>query len=405
MTGVLDGVFVVEFAAGVAGPGAGQLLGAHGAQVVKIEPPWGDWSREMGSGPQAEQVSSVFLSANCNKLGMCLDLADPESLAIAKDLIARADVVLESFRPHVMPKLGLGYEQVAEINPSVVYASITGFGKDGPHSHLPSSDTVMQPYGGIMSIIGEEGGPPMRVGGVLVSDTLAANNMFASIILALYERQRTGNGSRVEVNLVDSIVSFQASALTDYLMTGQLPRRSGQRHPLANPAGAFRAQDGYIAFVVFERAWERFCDQLGLHELKADERFLTKSSRDAHRDELWDALEAILQDRSVDEWVTALRAADIPCAPVNNYAQLVDDPQVRYNGIIEPLTIDDREYKVVRPAVPGPRGLQPAMPPPDLGEQTEQILREVLHWSDRQIDQWTSRLPADHPNAALRASS
>lgn len=328
----LQGVVVLDFGQGVAGPCCGQLLGDQGADVVKVEPPRGDWAREMGV-RDAHGLSGTFASVNRNKRGLCLDLRLPEARAVARRLALRADVVLESFRPGVMDRLGLGCEALRRDNPRLIYCAVTGFGEDGPNVDLPAGDSTMQAYGGLMSIIGEPDGEPLRVGNV-VSDMLAGMNAFSAVLLALLQRGATGVGARVGVSLLDSLVAFQAPPLTEYLLTGVLPRRHGNAHPLIAPSGAVRTSDGHIVFTVLDHQWPHFCEGLGLPDLAADPRFASSAARQQNRGALDTALAPLFLSKTCAAWLVRLRELDILCSPINDYASLRNDAQVRNNGLL-----------------------------------------------------------------------
>lgn len=369
----LHGIRVLDFGQGVAGPYCGQLLADHGAEVVKIEPPRGDWSRTMGA-PGSQGQSGVFVSVNRGKRGMSLDLRQPEAVEIVRGLAATSDVVLESFRPGVMDRLGLGRADLRRINTGLVYCSVTGFGPDGPNVDLPAGDSTMQAYGGLMSIVGERGGEPLRVGNV-VSDMLAGMNAFSGVLLALLRRGAGAPGSDVQVSLLDSIVAFQAPPLTEFLMTGKLPERLGNDHPLIAPSGAIRTRDGAITFTVFDHQWQAFCDGLGLPQLAADARFATSGDRQRNRDELRAVLEPVFAEGTRTQWLDRLRTMDVLCAPINDYRDLLADPQVRHNALFGRIPGEDGTYPAIGNPIRLSGGGTGAMSaPPRLGEHTKDIL-------------------------------
>ena len=277
----LAGVRVLDFGQGVAGPYAGQLLADQGADVIKVEPPRGDWAREMGV-RDANGLSGTFASVNRNKRGLCLDMRLAEGKDLARRLALKADVVIESFRPGVMDRLGLGYEALKKDSPRLIYCAVTGFGEDGPNVDLPAGDSTMQAYGALMSIVGERDGAPLRVGNV-VSDMLAGMNAYSAVLLALLQRGNSAPGTRIGVSLLDSLVAFQAPPLTEFLLTGQLPKRQGNAHPLIAPSGAVKTKDGHIVFTVLDHQWTGFCAGLGLAALATDPRFATSTDRQKNR--------------------------------------------------------------------------------------------------------------------------
>jgi len=387
MSTALKGLRVLDFGQGIAGPYAAQMLGDHGAEVLKIEPPRGDWSRTMGA-QSAARASGPFLSVNRNKRGLCLDLAQPAAAAIARQLAERADVLVESFRPGVMERLGLGEAALREKNPKLVYCAVTGFGADGPNAALPASDSIIQGWGGLMSINGARDGDPLRMGNV-VADMLAGMNAFAGVLLALRERDAGGPGRRVAISLLDSIVAFQAPPLTEYLLTGAMPRRMGNDHPLTSPAGAFRASDGLISLAVMDHKWPDFCAALGIEALADDSRFATGAARQENRDALRAELDPLFARHDSAHWLRVLRAADVLCGPIHDYASLRDDPQVRHNEL---LALDARGgAPVVRSAVRVQGTGERYDPAPLLGEHTRVVLSSELGLDAAAID----RLIAD----------
>jgi len=376
----LTALQVLDFGQGVAGPYCGQFLGDHGADVVKIEPPRGDWSRTMGTG------GGVFLSVNRNKRGVCLDLRDAEIRDLVRAAAAKADVIIESFRPGVMDKFGLDYATLRNENPGLVYCSVTGFGSSGPNTDLPAGDSIMQAYAGLMSINGERGGLPLRLGNV-VSDMLAGMNAFSGVLLALMSRARNGAGQHVQTSLLDSLVAFQAPPLMEFLKTGVAPERLGNDHPLIAPSGAIATQDGSITFTVFDHQWQAFCQGLELAELAHHPDYASSQARQKHRDALKAVLAPVFQSRSSRDWIARLRKMDILCAPVNSYPDLVNDPQVVHNRLIHTLPAqgDGQTPNIANPLKMADQQDRHRAAP-GLGEHTEQVLaaswgipQETLH--------------------------
>jgi crotonobetainyl-CoA:carnitine CoA-transferase CaiB-like acyl-CoA transferase len=379
----LQGLRVLDFGQGVAGPYCSQLLGDHGAEVIKIEPPRGDWCRTLGA-EAPSGFTGAFISVNRNKRGLCLDLKHEQAVRIAHELAIKADVVLESFRPGVMERLGLGYEAIRAENPKLVYCDVTGFGSSGPNVDLPATDSTMQAYGGLMSINGELDGEPLRVGNV-VSDMLAGMNAFSGVLLALLSRGVAGKGRRVSVSLLDSIVAFQAPTISEYLVTAKPPRRVGNQHPLSAAAGVYRTRDGAISFTVMERKWERFCAGLGLDGLAGDSRFATGGARMRHREALREVLVPMFLAKSTGEWLSILRGMDLNCAPINEYPELLKDPQVVHNGLLAAFAEGGL------PTLRTPVRLEGEAPrlgaPPRKGEHSNQILEQDLGYDTARIAQ------------------
>ena len=381
----LSGLKVLDFGQGIAGPYCAQLLGDSGAHVIKVEPPRGDWSREMGKRGQ-NGLSAAFLSVNRNKEGICLDLKSRRAVAVARELARRADVVVESFRPGVMDRHGLGYQQMQRENPQLIYASITGFGDSGPNAALPAGDSTMQAYGGLMSIVGEPGLAPLRVGNV-VSDMIAGTNAFSGVCLALAARAQDGQGRRVSTSLLDSMVAFQAAPLSEYLLTEELPEPSGNQHPLISPSGAFQTSDGHIVLTVLAHQWRHFCEQMHLGHLCEDPRFATSSARRANRDSLNSEIARLIQPYTSVQALARLRAAGILCAPINTYADLVDDPQVQHNRLIDSA---DGLAMIRNPVRLGDSTEEQVLygPPPAIGEHTRDVLARELGWDTEAVDEF-----------------
>lgn len=402
--GPLFGVRVLDFGQGVAGPYCGQLLADQGAEVIKVEPARGDWSRSMGVAGEHGQ-SGVFVSVNRGKRGIALDLRQPEAVRLVRRIATTCQVVLESFRPGVMDRLGLGAADLRKDNPQLIYCSVTGFGPDGPNAELPAGDSTMQAYGGLMSIVGERDGGPLRVGNV-VSDMLAGTNAFSGVLLALLGRREGEAGRDVHVSLLDSIVAFQAPPLTEYLMTSRLPQRLGNDHPLISPSGSIATSDGLISFTVFDHQWPAFCVSLGIEHVAQDPRFATSTSRQHRRDELRAVLAPIFASDTRDSWLARLREMDVLCAPINDYAQLVQDPQVVHNRLIGESHSGERRYPSIRNAVRlSGQGDIAFSAPPRLGEHTRQVLEGLVGLSSGEVDELVSRRVAfaDEPGAVTTA--
>jgi crotonobetainyl-CoA:carnitine CoA-transferase CaiB-like acyl-CoA transferase len=385
----LGGLRVLDFGQGVAGPYCAQQLGDQGADVIKIEPPRGDWSRTMGT-PDTDGQGGVFVSVNRNKRGLCLDFRHGEAIAIAKQLAVSADVIIESFRPGVMGKLGLGSTELRATNPGLVYCSITGFGPDGPNVGLPAGDSTMQAYGGLMSIIGERGGTPLRVGNV-VSDMLAGMNGFSGVLLALLQRASDGQGRDVQVSLLDSIVAFQAPPLTEFLLTGKLPERMGNDHPLITPSGTIQTCDGAISFTVFDHQWNAFCSGLGMEKLTTNKQFSTSGARQQNRDALSALLAPTFAKQTREWWINKLRAMDVLCAPINDYSDLVTDAQVRHNQLFGQSHSDDRSYPSLRSPIRFSGSSTVNTAPPRLGLHTREILAQSCGCAPDLIEELLAR--------------
>jgi len=374
----LEGILVVDLTRALAGPYCTMMLADFGARVVKIESPdGGDDTRGWGP-PFLGGESAYFLSVNRNKESVTLNLKHPRGAEILHRLLARADVLVENFRPGVMDRLGLGYRALHERYPSLVYCSISGFGQDGPYRQRPAYDLILQGMGGIMGITGEEEGPPVKVG-VAVADIAAG--MFAAfgILAALWARERTGRGQHVDAALLDGQVAWLTYAAANYFATGQNPKRMGSAHPNLVPYQAFRTRDGYLNVAVgSEGIWQRFCEVVA-PELLDDPRFSTNADRVRHRSELIPILEAHFRERTTAEWREILDRAGVPNGPIYRVSEVFEDPQTLHRGMKVTLP-HPTAGEVTMTGVPVKLSETPGevrTPPPLLGQHTEAVLREL----------------------------
>jgi crotonobetainyl-CoA:carnitine CoA-transferase CaiB-like acyl-CoA transferase len=316
--GALDGLLVADFSRVLAGPLCTQTLGDLGADVVKVERPGaGDDTRTWGP-PFVEQGSTYYLGLNRNKRSLALDLADPEDNALARRLADRADVLVESFRPGTIDRLGLGYEAIAATNPGVVYCSISAFGSGDQAARLPGYDLLLQAMSGLMSVTGEPDGRPLKVGAALI-DMVCGLYATTGVLAALQARERTGRGQRVEVSLMDSALAGLLNQASAHLLAGVVPGRLGNRHPSIAPYETFRAADGEFAVAAGNDAiFARLCAAIGQPELAADERFATNAARLERREELAAILEAAFAGAPAAEWMQRLSQAGVPAGPIND---------------------------------------------------------------------------------------
>jgi crotonobetainyl-CoA:carnitine CoA-transferase CaiB-like acyl-CoA transferase len=332
------------------------------------------------------------LALNRSKKSVVIDLGDPRGKDLVRRLALRSDVLVENFRPGVAARLGIDYETLAPLHPRLVHCSISAFGEDGPFADRPGFDLVVQALSGVMHLTGEPGGAPMRMGlsmGDLVASLLATTGIAA----ALAERAQTGRGRRVEISMLDGMVSLLAYHATRFLLIGENPEPVGSGHPSAVPYGAFRASDGYVALAPFSAVfWPKVCEALGRPELAADPRYDTNEKRVGRRDEVNTLVAAVVAERTVDEWCRRLEAADVPHAPVLTVAQALEHPQVRARGMVAEL-----EHPTVGPlGLVGP-GLrvdgshrswaERASAPPLLGQHTRQVLVTELGCPEELVDE------------------
>jgi len=386
---LLEGIRIVDFSRVLAGPYCSALIGDLGAEVIKIEPPQGDDQRLMGVVRDGESVNFALL--NRGKKSVCLDLKAAEGLEAARQLAATADVVIENFRPGVAAKLGIAYDDLRAVKPDLVYCSISGFGQDGPLSERPSYDVIAQAMSGLMSITGATDGPPMLVGDA-VADVSAGIFAAFGIAIALFHRERSGEGQYLDVAMLDSLLTIMPTALSRYQGLGEAPKRSGNRHPLTEPFGAYAAKDGnFIVAVANNALFKRLCEAIGQPNWVGDPRFTSVQSRTANRAELAAGLENWASSKSVAEVVKVLLAAKVPSSPIWDLSEAVESAHSVERGVFRPL--DHDVFGGLRaPEQPvhfagRPRGLRTRAPAQ--GADTEAVLRDVPGLDAEQITRLT----------------
>ena len=383
----LDGIVIVDLTRVLSGPYCTMLLADMGARVIKIEQPGrGDDTRGWGPPFQGSE-SAYFLSINRNKESLTLDLKRPEGRAILDRLIDRADVLVENFRPGTMSRLGLAYDTLATKRPSLVYCSISGFGQTGPRRDEPGYDAVIQGEGGLMSITGEESGPPLRLG-VAISDIVSGMFAAQGIAMALLARAKTGRGQHVDIGMLDSTAALLTYQAASYFATGASPTRLGNRHPTIVPYETFAAADGDLVLAVGnDELWRSFCNAVGLSALARDERFATNRDRVVNYEILKPLLDATLRTRSRAEWIALLNAEGVPCGSVRSVGDVLGDPQIEARGMIaavEHATLGSlRTLGVPIKLSDTPARIRSAAPV--LGQHTDSILRGDLGLSDSEV--------------------
>jgi crotonobetainyl-CoA:carnitine CoA-transferase CaiB-like acyl-CoA transferase len=397
--GALSHLRVLDLSRVLAGPWASQTLADLGADVIKIErPDTGDDTRAWGppwigtNKSDDDRLSAYFAGANRNKKSIALNIADPRGAEIVKSLAANSDVFIENFKVGGLKQYGLDYETLKELNPRLIYCSITGFGQSGPYAQRPGYDFLIQGMGGLMSITGrpdgEAGEGPLKVG-VALTDILTGLYATVGILAALSHREKTGEGQYIDASLLDVQVACLANQAMNFLASGQQPPRLGNGHPNIVPYQDFRTSDGYMILTVGnEGQFSRLCEVLGHGEWAKDPRFATNTARLEHRAVLIPLIQAALAEGKTTYWLDRLESANVPCGPINDLEGVFSDPHVKSRMMRVDIPSDhgDTVSVVANPLRLSASPVQYKSAPPRLGEQTQQILRDVLGMSDERID-------------------
>jgi len=386
MPGPLKGIRVLDMTWALAGPFCAMLLCDLGAEVIKVEnPEGGDPSRR--NFPFIEGISSYFLSVNRGKKSITVNLQHPRGKEIILGLVKKSDVMVENFRPGVLDRLGLGYAAVREVNPKIIYAACSGFGQKSPYAHRPAYDVIVQGMGGTLSITGEAGGPPVRVG-FSIGDLGGGIFTALGILSALQERERSGMGQMVDVSMLDCQMALLENAFARFFATGEVAQRIGSRHPVLTPFQALPTKDGYIVVAVpREDWWQKFCHLINRQDLLADERFKDNPSRTKNHKELEAILSVVTRTRTTAEWVADMEKIDVACGPVNTIDQVAQDPHTIAREMITGvqhskagmLRVVNSPIKLSRTPVK----LEKACP--EVGEHTNEILRSLLGLSEEEV--------------------
>ena len=385
--GPLEGIRVLDLTRVLAGPYCTMFLGDLGAEVVKVEQPEvGDDTRGWGP-PFAGDESAYFLCVNRNKRSLTVDLKSAQGVELLRRLAKVADVLVENFRPGTMERLGLSETELRSANPNLIYASLSGFGSDGPMRDWPCYDLIIQAWGGLMSITGAPDGEPTKVG-VAIIDIVAGLMLGQAITAALFARQQTGTGQKIETSLLEAGVAILVNAGSNYLVGGNVMQRHGNAHPSIVPYQSFKTQDGFLVVgAASEAIWKRFCQAIGRPELETDPRFEKNPQRVKNREELIQILKEIFLERKSAEWIELLVDAGVPCAPVQSIDQVFRAPQVLQRQMlteVEHPTIG----KVQMAGLPLKFSDTPAsvrLAPPLLGQHSEEILRDWLKMAESEI--------------------
>jgi formyl-CoA transferase len=385
---LLEGVRVLDLSRVLAGPYCTMMLGDLGADIIKIEAPGlGDDTRHWGPPFASGGESAYFLCVNRNKRSMTLNLKTEQGLKILNELIKQSDILVENFRVDTLDKWGLDYEALQNLKPGLIYCTITGYGYTGPYKHLPGYDFIIQAQGGVMSITGPEQGEPYKVG-VAVADITAGLFACNAILAALFEHQRSGRGQRIDISLLDSQIAWLANVASNYLISGEKPLRYGNAHPNIVPYQTFKARDGYFALGIGnDSQWRMFCEKAGRKEWAEDIRFISNSDRVKNRTDLIPLLDQLFAQYDISHWLSLLETIGVPCGPINSIDQVMEDPQVRAREMVIDVAHPSAGiFSMVASPLKIPTA--PAvvrLPPPMLGEHTEQILRELLGFSDKTV--------------------
>lgn len=380
---ILDGVTVVEFAEGIAGPYCGQILSDLGARVIKVEPPAGDWTRSLAT---RDGAMPLFLCVNRGKESTSVDIRDERGREVVRRLVATADVFVEAYRPGVAERNGLGWDALRAVNGRLVYCSVSGWGARGPMRELPGTDTILQAFSGIQDMTGEPDRAPVRVG-TAIADTGAGAFAALGILALLVRRASTGTGGRCDTSLLEVLLGLQTTTFADLFAGVETTRLGTRSSPTAAPAGSFATKDGFIAISCAQpRQWEKLCAALGRPELANDPRFAENAGRVANHDALVEAMEAVLATRTTAEWNGHFDREGVNATPVQTVAQVVEHPQVRALGILRTFESDrwgGRQTVLGTPvSFDGATGQPPPRDPPRAGEDTRAVLASLGYARD-----------------------
>lgn len=387
----LDGITILDLTHMLSGPYGTMLLADLGATTIKVEPPGrGEGTRKLlatAAEYSHNGMGAYFLTLARNKQSVCIDLKSEEGLQLFYRMVEKADIVFDNFSAGVTERLKIDHDRLAEINPRIITCTITGFGETGPDTQRPAFDQVIQGMGGGMSITGHPDGAPVR-SGIPIGDL--AGGMFGAmgVLAALTARERTGRGQHIDVSMLDCQISLLNYMATMFYLSGKNPERLGNAHFVHVPYNTFKTQDDYIIIaVIFDSFWDNLMEVIDVPELK-DEKYRTQPGRFDDRDFINKKIEEVLVTRPAEHWLEALRAKRIPCAPVNNFEQALNDPQVQFRDMV--VSVPHPQGGEVRmpgnPVKMSETGEQSYTAPPLLGQQTDQVLAEVLGLGEQEIE-------------------
>jgi CoA:oxalate CoA-transferase len=393
MGGPLEGIKILDATWALSGPYGTMTLCDLGAETIKVERPGsGDVART--NIPFFKELSLYFASVNSGKKSIAIDLKTEEGKALFLELIKHVDILAENFVPGTMDRLGIGYEVLKKHNPRLIYAACSGFGQTGPYRERPALDIIAQGMSGIMSITGEEGGPPLRVG-VSIGDIVAGLYLAVGILSAVIERQKSGLGQMVDVSMLDSQVAIMENAFVRYLNTGEVPQRIGTRHPLVTPFQAFQTKDGYMVVSAGGgiEQWAVFTELIGRPELLSDDRFDNAGLRTKHHKILEPIIAAALKEKTTQEWIAIFEPRGVPCGPLNSIPEAAVDPQIlRREMFAEVVDYKERKLKICNTPVKlsrTPAKIEKGAP--GLGEHTHEVLSGLLGLNEARIKELEAR--------------
>jgi crotonobetainyl-CoA:carnitine CoA-transferase CaiB-like acyl-CoA transferase len=397
--GALSHIRVLDLSRILAGPWATQILADLGAEVIKVERPesgddtrgWGPPYLKDAAGNDTTEAA-YYLSCNRGKKSLTLDISTKQGQEIARRLAAKSDIVFENYKAGALKRYGLGYEDLKAINPGIIYCSITGFGQTGPYSHRAGYDFIIQGLGGLMSVTGERdelpGGGPQKVG-VAVTDLMTGMYSAVAVLAALAHRDQTGAGQYIDMALLDVAVAMLANMNMNYLTSQQVPKRWGNAHANVVPYQVFACSDGHIILAIGnDSQFRKFCEVAATPDLAVDKRFATNADRLRNREALIPLLERIVAQRPRDQWVAQLEEAGVPCGPINNIAQVFENPQVQFRGmkLSVPHPLAGETPLVASPIRLSDTPVDYQSAPPTLGQHSREVLRELLDMQESEID-------------------
>ncbi|RLC58118.1 MAG: CoA transferase [Candidatus Cloacimonadota bacterium] len=389
MSKPLEGIKILDLSRILAGPYATMLLRELGAEIIKVERP-GDGDDARYYGPFKNGQSVYFISINRGKKSITINLKSPEGIKIIKEMVTEFDILIENFRPGTMEKLGIGYDILKEINPKLIYAATSGFGHTGPESHKPAYDMLVQAMGGMISITGWENMPPTRVG-MSIGDIGTALFTSIGINAALYQREKTGVGQKVDIAMLDCQIALLENALVRYQVDGKPPQPVGNRHPTITPFQAFKAKDKYFVLALGnDNLWKKFCNVFGREDLLTDERFLTNDERTKNRKIIIPILEKIFIEKKAIEWTEFFDSHGIPSGPINSMDKVIENKQLQSRNMFVEVN-DEKAGKIKIAGNPIKMSTIPEeitrQTSPKIGEHTNEILRKYLGFDEEKIKQ------------------